>query len=64
MRTPRDTNPTRNMSGVQVRSSSLRPKYPSDSRPLLIVCRISALDTIKVQDGSKQGICVDGSTYS
>ena len=64
MRTPRDTNLTRTMFGVQARSCSLRPKCPSDPRPLLIIYRISALITTKVQDGPYQGICVDGSTYS
>ena len=48
---PQDTNLTRTMSGVQVRSCPLRPKYPSDSRPLLIVYRVSALNTMKAQDG-------------
>lgn len=64
MNTLRDTNPTRSMSGVQARSSSLRPRYPSDFRPLLIVYRVSALNTIKVLDGYGHRVCVDESTYS
>ena len=61
---PQDTNLTRTMSGVQARSCPLRPKYPSGFRPLLIVERVSALNTMKVQDGSGQSFCVDVSTYS
>lgn len=61
---PQDTNPTRTMSGVQARPCLLRPKYPSDSRPLWIVYQISALDRIKVQDDLGQRFCVDERTYS
>ena len=61
---PQDTNLIRTMSGVQACSYSLHPKYPSGFRPLLIVYRVSALNTMKVQGGSGQMICVDESTYS
>lgn len=59
-----DTTPTHTMSGVQARSCSLCPKCPSDFRPLLIIYRVSALHTMKVQVDASRRVCVGVSTYN